>query len=459
MNPSHPSANNGPSLIAAHRDWLVCHDCGALQALVPVNKSLELTCSHCGNPLHIGVAQWLDKATALAVTALILLISANIFTFLTLKLAGVEQGITILSGVAALAVREQWILASLVWITIFLLPLLEAFALLYLLIPYRLQRHLPGQIPVFRWLVIVQPWIMLDVFLLGVLVTTVKLGDKATVDIGPALPLFFALVCVLQMAYWAMDKNNLWSWLYSNNCFTRDHDETLYDCGVCKAMVGESIVDDTHHCPRCDARIHKRIPHSVQKTAALIIASIILYIPANLLSIMKYDELGTNYDSTIMSGVIDLARNGLWLVATVVFVASIIVPIAKLVMLSYLVWSVHTKMLRGARHRMTLYRVTEFIGRWSMVDVYVVTLLTAVVQFGLIGVVEPGAALLPFAGVVMLTMLAAETFDPRLIWDHADTDTQSPARERTISQLLAESTNTDTSFSNTPGTPQGAAPL
>lgn len=430
--------------VAEQKDWLVCHDCGALQAIVPFTKDLEMACSQCGNLLPIGVGRWQDEATALAVTAIILLISANLFTFLTLKLAGVEQGITIVSGVVALAVREHWILASLVLVTIFLLPLFEALALLYLLVPYRLKRRLPGQIQVFRWLVRLQPWIMLDVFLLGVLVTTVKLGDSATVMIGPGLPLFFALVCVLQMAYWVMNKNNLWSWLYSNNCFTFHPDETLYDCDICKAMVGESIVKERKHCPRCNAGIQTRIPHSLQKTTALIIAATILYIPANVLSIMKYDELGTNYDSTILAGVIDLARNGLWLVAIVVFVASILVPIAKLLMLSFLVWSVHVNMSRGARQRVVLYHITEFVGRWSMVDVYVVTLLTAVVQFGLIGVVEPGAALLPFAAVVVLTMLAAESFDPRLIWDHVSSDASPPGvRRRTLAQLYTDTTRSE----------------
>lgn len=417
-------------LIAEQRDWLVCHDCGALQAIVPISKDLTMVCCHCGRPLPLGVGPWLDKATALAVTALILFVSANMFTFLTLKLAGAEQGITIISGVFALAVREQWLLASLVLVTIFLLPLFEALALLYLLVPYRLKRKLPGQIPVFRWLVRLQPWIMLDVFLLGVLVTTVKLGDSASVTIGPALPFFFALVCVLQMAYWVIDKKNMWSWLYSNNCFTSGADETLYDCSICDAVVGKSLVEERGHCPRCDAHIHIRIPHSLQKTTALLVAAAIMYIPASMLSIMKYDELGTNYDSTIMAGVVDLARNGLWLVATVVFVASVLVPIAKLMTLSYLVWSVHKKMSQAPTQRVILYRVTEFVGRWSMVDVYVVTLLTAVVQFGLIGVVEPGPALLPFAAVVVLTMLAAECFDPRLIWDHTASDAPSPAMRR-----------------------------
>lgn len=422
-------------LIAEHRDWLVCHDCGALQPMVPLPADQQLICGNCDRVLHFGRGPWLDKTTALAVAALVLFIGANAFTFFTLQLGSATQSATILSGAGALIDREEWVLAALVLVTIFLLPMLEVFALLYLLLPYRFNRRLPGQIRVLRWLERVQHWIMQDVFLLGVLVTTVKLGDSATVHLGPGMPLFFLLVGVLQAAYWIMDKENLWSWLYPNNCFTQHEHETLYDCDVCKAMVAESIIQQRRHCPRCNARIHSRIPDSLQKTCALILASIILFVPANLYPIMYYDELGTNYDSTILSGVIDLAANDLWLIAIVVFVASIVVPVLKLLMLGFLVWSVYARMQRFTRLRSWMYRVTKFIGRWSMVDVYVVTLLTAVVQFGLIGQVEPGAALLPFAAVVVLTMLAAETFDPRLIWEYAANNAPAEARERTLAQL------------------------
>lgn len=421
------------SLIAEQRDWLVCHDCGALQAVVPLSKELQLVCVNCSKPLHIGHGHWLDKVTALAITAAILFICSNVFTFLTLKLGASERSMTILSGAYELAVREQWILAALVLVTIFLLPIFEIIALLYLLVPYRLKKRLPGQITVLRWLIRVQPWIMLDVFLLGVLVTTVKLGDSATVILEPGMFTFFALVMVLVTSYWLLDKKNLWSWLYSNNCFTYDKNELLYDCEVCHAMVGQSIVEDQGHCPRCDARMHIRIPHSLQKTTALIIAAAILYVPANLYDIMLYDELGINYDSTILAGVVDLARSGLWLIATVVFVASVLVPIAKLLMLTFLVWSVYSKMRTHAKARIKVYRFTEFIGRWSMVDVFVVTLLTPVVQFGFVGELDPGPALLPFAAVVVLTMLAAETFDPRLIWDNAD-DPEAAVLKRTLAQ-------------------------
>lgn len=408
------------NFIEQNRDWLVCHDCGALQATVPLDPHIEMRCSDCGNQLHLGRGPWLDKATALSISAFILLICSNVYTFMTLRVANAEQSVTIMSGVGALLERNQWLLAALVITTLFLYPLLEILALLYVLTAYNLNKPLPFQIRVFRYLVRAQPWNMLDVFLLGVLVTTVKLTDKATVIPGAGIILFFFLVCVLQWAYFVIDKKNVWSWMYANNCFLTRENEDLFDCEVCKAMVGRSIVETEKACPRCHSPVYTRIPQSLQKTMAFLIAATILYIPANIFPIMSYEELGVFYIDTILSGVIVLASEGMWFIASVVFIASIVVPATKILMLYYLVWTVYTKQSFAPKKRTIMYRITEIIGRWSMVDVFVVTLLTAVVQFGFIGVVEPGAALLPFAAVVVLTMLAAESFDPRLIWDHCD---------------------------------------
>ncbi len=412
-----------------YKDLLVCHDCGAMQEVAAVGPAQEVLCSRCHNHLRLGRGPWAAKATSLALTALILFFISNAFTFLTLKVAGAQQSATILSGVGALLDRDQWILAAMVFTTIFLYPLLEIMALLYVLVPFSLNRRIPGQKTVFRYLVQAQPWSMLDVFLLGVLVTTVKLTDQADVTLGPGMYVFFLLVAVLQMAFWVMDRNNVWNWLHSSNYFSREADEPLFDCGVCKAVVGASVIEVNRQCPRCASPLHKRTPKSLQKTLALLLAATILYIPANLLPIMTYEELGVFYSSTIFSGVVELASAGLWGVATIVFVASIVVPITKLVILFYLVWSVHVKRSLGARNRTFLFRVTEVIGRWSMVDVFVVTLLTAVVQFGFIGEVEPGGALLPFGAVVVLTMLAAEAFDPRLIWDHVPAEEKPEATD------------------------------
>ena len=409
--------NTNPAVHAGQKDWLICHECGELQKSVEVSPEYQVVCFNCGNVLHVGHGRWLDTASALAVTAFILLIACNILPFLTLEVGPHSQTATILDGVWALIEREHWLLAGAVFTTIFLFPLFEVFAFLYVLIPYKLNKRLRGQTTVLHWLIQVQSWSMLEVFMLSVVVTSVKLADMAVLVLEPGAYLFFTLVAVLLLAYFKMDRRMLWSWMNQNNYFSRDENEPLYDCRVCHAMVGESLVNGRNQCPRCYAHLHKRIPHSMQKTTALVIAATILYIPANLLPIMTYTSLGITETDTILSGVLELMIAGLYWIALVVFVASIVVPITKLIIFYYLLAAVHFKIKPGVKHRASLYRLTEIIGRWSMVDVYVVTLLVALVQFGFIYTVEAEGAIIAFAAVVILTMIAAETFDPRLLWD------------------------------------------
>lgn len=176
-------------------------------------------------------------------------------------------------------------------------------------------------------------------------------------------------------------------------------------------------------CPRCGAELHRRKPHSIARTCALILAAYLLYIPANVLPIMHSTSLGYERSDTIISGVNYLIISGMWPLALVVFFASILVPLLKLVVLTYLLVSVQRRSRWRPKDRARLYRITEGIGRWSMVDIYVVTILVALVQLGSVAKVEAASGAIFFAAVVVLTMFAAMTFDPRLIWDGlADND-------------------------------------
>lgn len=412
----------GEGVVAEHKDWLMCHKCGELQTMVSLSPVHELVCCVCGEQLHSGHGKWLQVATALALTAAILFAFSHIAPFLTLEIGGKTQTVTILDGFYALYERGNWLLAALVVTTIFLFPLVEVCAFLFLLIPYNFNKHIRGQSSALRWLVMAQSWSMLEVFLLSVVVASVKMADMAILRLEVGAYGLFILVGVLILAHVKMDRRKLWGWMNANNYFTRYNREYVYDCHICQAMVGATIVEDIGECPRCKSEIHKRIPNSIQKTTALIIASFILYIPANMLPIMTYTSLGITETDTIFSGVVALVGAGLYWIAVVVFVASIAVPVAKLIFLSYLVIAVRLRWTRGVKHRAFLYRLTEIIGRWSMVDVFVVTIFTAIVQFGFVYTVEPEAAIIAFGAVVVLTMIAAETFDPRLLWDASETE-------------------------------------
>lgn len=190
----------------------------------------------------------------------------------------------------------------------------------------------------------------------------------------------------------------------------------LASCHTCLKL---SPVEN-HHCPRCGSSLHQRETDSLQRCVALLITACILYIPANLLPIMYTDQLGNTEASTIIGGVVLLIKLGSVPIAAIIFIASVMVPSGKLIAMFYLVWTVKSHSPLSPRQRTVMYQVTEFIGKWSMVDVFVVAILVALVHLGGLLVIRPGYAALSFAGVVIVTMIAAEIFDSRLIWDQLE---------------------------------------
>lgn len=193
-------------------------------------------------------------------------------------------------------------------------------------------------------------------------------------------------------------------------------------CHVCGLVSRAEHVTPGALCPRCHAPLHRRKTNSLTRTWALLIAAALLYLPANLLPIMRTVSLGDVDDNTILSGVIELWRNDSWDLAIIVFVASIVVPMMKFVVLGTLLVSSQRKSRWALKQRARLYRLVELVGYWSMLDVFVVALLSALVHFQVLSRVEPKPGVIYFGLVVVLTMLASMSFDPRLIWDRKETD-------------------------------------
>lgn len=172
-------------------------------------------------------------------------------------------------------------------------------------------------------------------------------------------------------------------------------------------------------CPRCGSSLHLRKPFGVQRTVAYLIASVVAYIPANVMPIMRVEAVGNDESSTILSGVATFWSMHAYPVAITIFVASVLIPLLKMVALGWLCLAATRKIERDPKRLTKIYWLTELVGRWSMVDIFVVAVLVALVQLGNLMAIHPGPAALSFGGVVILTMLAAKSFDPRLLWDHA----------------------------------------
>ena len=194
---------------------------------------------------------------------------------------------------------------------------------------------------------------------------------------------------------------------------------SLLSCHSCNLLSKTSGSHGHSHalCPRCGAPLHQRKTNSLTRTWALVIAAFIFYIPANVLPITLVTSLGKTQADTIMSGVIYFVQTGMWPIALVIFVASVAVPLIKLFVLSFLLISVQRKWKWRPKDRTRLYRIAEAVGRWSMVDIFVVTILVALVKLGGLATIDAGPAASYFAAVVVTTIFAAMSFDPRLIWD------------------------------------------
>lgn len=212
------------------------------------------------------------------------------------------------------------------------------------------------------------------------------------------------------------------------------HSIGLRSCHAC-GQVHRAVGVQAIRCPRCQAYLQVRKHNSVGRSWAYLLAAAILYIPANVLPILQTQQLLETRDDTILSGIAELWRGGAWDLALIVFVASILVPLVKIVSLSFLLISVQRRSNWQPVARTRLYWMIDFIGHWSMLDVFVVSLLTALVQFGPYGHAQPESGAVAFGAVVVLTMLASMSFDPRLIWDAIPADATADPIDATFKQL------------------------
>jgi paraquat-inducible protein A len=405
-----------------------CHDCGLLQELPPIPEGTEARCGRCGALLAAHRRDAARRALALYVTALLLWVVANIFPFMTLSIEGRAQSSVLVSGALSLYHDGLWELALIVFLFVIVFPLGKILINMSVLLPLHLGRRPRYIARLFRWMEALHPWAMTEVFLLGVLVAYAKLIDLASIGLGPSMLAFVGLIVILVAADAAFDPADIWehiqrsSWIPSVDIVgTPEARARLVGCHAC-ALV--SRLPDMHpgeeaRCPRCRAALHRRKPNSLSRSWALVIAAMILYIPANVYPVMTVISFGRGAPSTILGGVSELLLGGMWPLALLVFFASITVPVLKLIGLISLLISVQRRSRWRPHDRTVLYRVVEAVGRWSMIDIFMLSILVALVRLGSIATIEPGVGAISFAGVVVLTMFAAMSFDPRLLWDAA----------------------------------------
>jgi paraquat-inducible protein A len=342
------------------------------------------------------------------------------------RTSGIVHHAGIFSGPVELVQRRMSALAIVVVFVTVVAPLCKLIGTIYVLLRIREARPLPHLRRVFVLVERLSTWSMVEVFVLGVFVAYVKLGDLVTIELNAGVYALFALTIALVWADAALDREAVWDALDSQGARYASREvlragqlpPQAVGCEICTLVAVPA--EQGAPCPRCGSALHFRKPDSIAWTWALVIAAAILYIPANVYPVLTVVQLGAGAPSTILGGVRELIETRMYPLAALVFFASIAVPMLKLVGLSAMLVSVQTGYTRWLRDRTRLYHIIRWIGRWSMIDIFMEALLGALVQFGGVVTIEPGAGAVAFCAVVILTIFAAETFDPRIMWDAAE---------------------------------------
>ena len=410
------------NLTPTEPDILGCPRCDLISRIGAVEIGQKAECPRCGYRL-LGKSEYrADKLLAYSVTAVVLLIFALTLDFIQYDSSGLTQSMTLLDAAWQLSYFHEKLLAVIVLLTVILYPLLYLFSLIAVFVAIKARASALARY-FLRLSSHVKPWLMVDVFLLGTLISLIKISGLANVQLKLGFWLFCGFVAFLLVTYYLVNTMNLWS-VVGKQTKTLNNAKagiTAYEqgykvCEVCHRLVSFGVSD----CPCCGDDIDRHWWRSPQATLALIVAATLLLIPAHWLPIMETVRFGAAQPSTIIGGVIELWQSGDAPIAAIVFIASLVIPVAKILALLGLMALARWQTPQAVNHRLVLYKVTDWIGRWSMIDIFVVAILVALVRSGTVMSVYPGAAAIAFGAAVVLTMLAAMSFDTRLFWREAE---------------------------------------
>lgn len=398
----------------------ICEECDWVNPVPALQEGQRLRCQRCHHELVRWPRRVIEQLIGYSSASLVMLMMAASFPFLGFFANGATRQMSLIDTVSVLSGYHFTLLASLLGIVLFALPIGYLFSVLYLCWAIRFQWRLPGLKKVTQAVLFSQGWLMVDVFLVGSLVALIKLRSMAQIDFGLSFWAFAGYALLLVKTMSLVDRRWLWNQIAGPAPVTQvtageARSQQVCSCQQCGAIVSGEL----GYCPRCGHYAVARHPRTLSRTLALLIAACAMYLPANLLPIMSTTFLGETNHSTILGGVVMLWGMESYPVAIIIFIASVLIPLAKILALAWLCWQVRWPTNRAIRKKQYLYQITEIIGRWSMIDVFVVAILAALVRLGNLISVMPGPAALSFAAVVVLTMVAARQFDPRLLWDSA----------------------------------------
>lgn len=394
-----------------------CIECDATVSVRRPQEGEYAQCPRCHHKLQSGSRWSLKRCSLIALSILILMPFALGYPLLSLDLLGTKIDASVWKGIWKMAVEGYSYTAFMIFICAVLMPV--SFAILVIMLQLsKLLKIKPRNVLFFVGYI--KPWVMFDVYLVALGVTMFKVREYATLEVEVYLIAFVFTALLTTLLFIKINLDDLWHDFYPDQKPVTKSDKPLELCTACDyTFLKEDQQYDHRHraiCPRCASLIE--IPESVklQRVWATLVAGIIMLFPANLLPISGVYLTGSLSQDTLMSGVMSFISMGSYFVAFVVFFASIFVPVSKILIMLYLLASVHFKWRHSIKWQMRLLHIIHFVGRWSMLDLFVLALMMSLVTRGQIINFTVGPAAFYFGAAVFLTMISTSQFDSRLIW-------------------------------------------
>ncbi len=415
-----------------------CPGCDLLIPIPEVPDGHFIACGRCGTTLSKSYINSIDRVLALSFAGLLLYLPAMFLPLMTLSSLGLKEKGSVVDTCIGFY-RNGYVLVSVItFITAVIVPFLKIFIPFLTASSLKLGKRAKLLIPSFKLHKHLEEWGMVEIYLLGILITLIKMGDVASIDFNIGFFCFIGLVLLSMAVSVTMDRRLFWYLLERRETTVNDNEIqrlgslfrdspkllqtaanlNLMRCHDCGKLVKAG--PDEQDCPRCDSALHFRTRKSLSITWALVITSLILFFPANMLPIMQVDFLGVPDRSTILDGIIYFFKHGSIGIGLIILIASILVPLYKIIGLIIILLTIHSGKNRQLKQKSKMFRFIEFIGRWSMLDIFVVAILTVLVDFGFLTSIHTAPGATYFCLVVIATMCAAIVFDPRILWDACD---------------------------------------
>lgn len=403
------------SLQAGGRMLLACPDCGAVQSVAPSPPRAEVLCRVCDMVLEDHRGRNLDAPLACALATLLLLFPANFLPMMTVNVAGVAASTHLASGLWT-AARQGWpVVTAVLALQGIVLPFVYFGLLTGTLAAIRFGFRGPLLGRLFRYCLLLDRWAMLDVLAIGFGVGWTRVEAKIPVAIDAGGWCFLATAFLTLFTQAALEKRAVWRHLAMPG---QAMGPDIVACTTCDLVLpGEQA---ERPCPRCAALLHRRRPGSLRLCLALTLTSWVLIPPSYILPMSSLWKIGTPHPHSIPFGIEKLFSSGFWPLGILIVVTSIGVPVGKLLLLSWCMLAIRNRSSWRLRTRTRLLRLVDTVGRWSNLDPFTIMIFAPIMQFGQLAHIDLGGGTLAFLMVVVLSMLAAHVFDPRLMWDAAE---------------------------------------